>query len=84
VKLAKEYSNEISGVLWAGDLNFRSVGTEAPEFRDIVERQSPEKMMEIVEKHDQLFSLREIDGIFNFIDEAPINFMPTYRFIVRF
>lgn len=84
VRLAKQATKKISAILWAGDLNFRNVNVEADELSTMIQKQSNDKMMELVEKYDQLVGLRDLDGISNFVDEAPINFMPTYRYIVSF
>lgn len=75
VRLAKEMAGGLSAFMWAGDLNFRSIEVEASEFSKAVQKQESAEMMELVEKHDQLASLKDLDGIFNFVDEAPITFM---------
>ncbi|KAI6177538.1 IPPc domain-containing protein [Aphelenchoides bicaudatus] len=80
VRLAKP-SDGTTAVLWAGDLNFRSTDVSADEFAKTVQKQPAERMKELVEKHDQMAQLDK-EGTFGFVDEAPINFMPTYRYII--
>jgi hypothetical protein len=80
VRLAKP-SEGTTAILWAGDLNFRVTDLEASEFANVVQNQPKERLRNLVEKHDQMAKLDK-DGVFGFVDEAPINFMPTYRFIV--
>jgi len=81
VHVAKKHTG-VTSILWAGDLNFRSIGVEADEFSKTVQDENGENLKKLVDNHDQLVTLRKTDNTFNFVEEAPINFMPTYRFII--
>lgn len=82
VRLAKP-SEGTTAVLWAGDLNFRVTDFDASEFANVVQNHPKARMKDLVEKNDQMAQLDK-DGVLNFVDEAPIQFIPTYRYVVGF
>uniref|UniRef100_A0A3B3Z9B2 Phosphatidylinositol polyphosphate 5-phosphatase type IV n=1 Tax=Periophthalmus magnuspinnatus TaxID=409849 RepID=A0A3B3Z9B2_9GOBI len=64
-------------VFWFGDFNFR-LSKNREEVQDIINRTTGKDMGSLLE-HDQLS--KEIkDSIFKGFQEAPIHFLPTYKF----
>ena len=64
-------------LLWLGDLNYRIEGLEEAEIDAMVR----ESRFEELYLHDQLKKVREEKRAFGELEEAPVSFPPTYKFV---
>jgi len=73
-------------ILWAGDFNSRlwkdSSMSEPLAFQDAFRLlETTEGLTELLLNHDEMHIQRQQSGPFNAFEEAPITFLPTYKFV---
>ena len=74
-----------SFVFWLGDLNYRinSINSsEIKQFIEIASKDSKEDRYKNLIAYDQLKQAKDTRMAFDEFNEAPINFAPTYKFII--
>ena len=64
-------------LIWLGDLNYRIEGLEDER----IDRLVGEKRYEELHSYDQLRQVREDKRAFGELEEGPVEFPPTYKFI---
>lgn len=75
---ASDVTTRFDEVFWFGDFNFR-LGKDKPGVETIIEQTAGTDMAALLQS-DQLSSEMQDGSIFKGFQEAPIHFLPTYKF----